>query len=303
MTGSTNAAILLSQIFYWASHMKKEFYKTDESFREEIGLTRHEFNNAKKHIKKLPFITVTVKKVPAQTFYKVNAHKWLEMMQQILNSTSKLVSRKADNSEPESGQLLHENTHEKELTSVASQATQQSDISIFDSSVEKPLTDLQKRKTHARWASYANRLKKAVQLAKQSNCNSQIKTWTNSFWQLHNRDKIPYPRISSVLKWYCDRMVNGDMDMIPEAFSGRSFREKFTRIESAIERCNAPAKVKDGVVPELDILNTKVPDESWPIEMENGERKTRDEFFKLYPEDFHSDGRLKQFGNFGELIN
>lgn len=72
ITGSVSGGVLLSQVMYWYSNAKKEFYKTDADFISETHLTVTEFRNAKKAISELPFISIQRKGVPARTFYDVD---------------------------------------------------------------------------------------------------------------------------------------------------------------------------------------------------------------------------------------
>jgi len=71
ITGSTTAGILLSQIMYWFSK-KDKFYKTDTEIIEETQLTKNELRTAKKKLKELDFITISVEGIPAKTYYKIS---------------------------------------------------------------------------------------------------------------------------------------------------------------------------------------------------------------------------------------
>jgi uncharacterized phage protein (TIGR02220 family) len=73
ITGSTTSAILLSQLmFWWAKVKQREFYKTDAELMEETALTLDEFKYAKARLKKMPFMQIDRKGVPARTFYVIN---------------------------------------------------------------------------------------------------------------------------------------------------------------------------------------------------------------------------------------
>lgn len=73
LTGSSNAAILLSQLMYWWSKMDgNEFYKTDEEIMEETALTEKELRNAKTKIKACSFVKMYLKGVPAKTHYFID---------------------------------------------------------------------------------------------------------------------------------------------------------------------------------------------------------------------------------------
>lgn len=70
ITGSITAGLLLAQVAYWDSVMKREFYKTDKDFSEELGMGICEFKAAKKKI--VEFVDIKVKGIPAKTYYKLN---------------------------------------------------------------------------------------------------------------------------------------------------------------------------------------------------------------------------------------
>ena len=71
ITGSTTAGILLSQLMDWFS-TKDKICKTNIEIMEETSLTENEVRSAKKKIKALPFISITLEGIPAKTFYEIN---------------------------------------------------------------------------------------------------------------------------------------------------------------------------------------------------------------------------------------
>ncbi len=72
ITGSITAGLLLSQLCYWQKTKNDEFYKTNEDVCKETGMTINETKGAKKKIKKLPFVMVEVKGIPAKTYYRID---------------------------------------------------------------------------------------------------------------------------------------------------------------------------------------------------------------------------------------
>jgi hypothetical protein len=74
MTGSTVAALFLSQAWYWTKRTSDEngwFYKTQAEWEEETGLTRSEQETARKVLKTLGLLEEDLKGVPAQMYYRV----------------------------------------------------------------------------------------------------------------------------------------------------------------------------------------------------------------------------------------
>ena len=73
ITGSVNAALMLSQAVYWMKRAPSgEFYKTAEEWREETGLTQREQDTARKKLRKLDFWHEELKDVPAKLHYSID---------------------------------------------------------------------------------------------------------------------------------------------------------------------------------------------------------------------------------------
>lgn len=74
ITGSTNAALLLSQAFYWTKRTKDIegwFYKTRDEWMEETGLTEAELDGAREKCRLAGVIEEKLKGVPATIHYRV----------------------------------------------------------------------------------------------------------------------------------------------------------------------------------------------------------------------------------------
>jgi len=69
----------------------------------------------------------------------------------------------------------------------------------------------------------------------------QIRVWSNSFKQLDTINKVDISRQKAALKWY-KKAVGGEY--IPVVESGKSFREKFTKLEDAMNRKDFSNKPK-----------------------------------------------------------
>jgi hypothetical protein len=73
ISGSVTCGVLLSQLLYWSNKVKgRQFYKTNEGFCEEIGLSAKEFKLAKTKLLNKGFISVEHKSMPRRTYYQVN---------------------------------------------------------------------------------------------------------------------------------------------------------------------------------------------------------------------------------------
>ncbi len=83
ITGSTNAAIFLSQGFYWSKRTKNPdgwFWKTRDDWMEETGLTESELDGAREKCRAAGVMEEKLKGVPATVHYRVNRQKVYELL-------------------------------------------------------------------------------------------------------------------------------------------------------------------------------------------------------------------------------
>jgi hypothetical protein len=83
ITKSTNAALLLSQGFYWSKRTKDTdgwFYKTRLEWMDETGLTEAELDGAREKCREAGVIEEKLKGVPATLHYRVNKQKVYELL-------------------------------------------------------------------------------------------------------------------------------------------------------------------------------------------------------------------------------
>lgn len=81
ITGSMNAAILLSQFVYWhnrSPHEGQKFYNTQEDITVDIGLTRSEQESARKLLRDKGFLTEEYERLAHRMWYKVNPEAIME---------------------------------------------------------------------------------------------------------------------------------------------------------------------------------------------------------------------------------
>lgn len=102
ITKSINGAILLGQLLYW--HRKGSnpewIYKTIKEMEEETSLTRAQQDLAIKKCKKLNFIEVRLKGIPAKRHFKVNVDEIIKSLRGIvqIDGLSQQDCRKQTNS-------------------------------------------------------------------------------------------------------------------------------------------------------------------------------------------------------------
>lgn len=75
ITGSTVAAVFLSQAWYWTPRTTRQdgfFWKTQSEWEDETGLTRSEQETARRILVGLGFIQEKLAGIPARMHFKVN---------------------------------------------------------------------------------------------------------------------------------------------------------------------------------------------------------------------------------------
>ena len=77
------------------------------------------------------------------------------------------------------------------------------------------------------------KLHRAAKNIKRITKRANIKSWVGQFKKLNTLDKVKKKLIKEILVWYIDHI---SQEYIPEAFSAKSFREKFEQIVAAKER-------------------------------------------------------------------
>lgn len=82
LTGSVNAALMLSQAMYWQKRNKDGdwWFQTREKWADETGMTRDEQETARKKLRECPFWKEELRGVPAKMYYKVDVGLLLRMV-------------------------------------------------------------------------------------------------------------------------------------------------------------------------------------------------------------------------------
>jgi hypothetical protein len=86
MMGTTYGGVILSQIMFWTSQYD-EVWKRDSDIIKETQVTQSEMKAAKRALKKLPFLSIVRKGIPAITHYKVDHTRLVEHIVSTKNET------------------------------------------------------------------------------------------------------------------------------------------------------------------------------------------------------------------------
>ncbi len=86
VSGSVNAALMLSQAIYWSrrtSHADKWFYKNREEWEDETGLSRSEQETARRKLVELGVLFEKRQGMPAQLWFRVDLHALSEILKKV----------------------------------------------------------------------------------------------------------------------------------------------------------------------------------------------------------------------------
>ncbi|HYE72626.1 MAG TPA: hypothetical protein VEF04_04810 [Blastocatellia bacterium] len=88
VTGSVTAAVMLSQSLYWQKRSSSGdgfFWKTQEEWEEETGLTRYEQEGARKRLKECGVWLEERRGIPSKLYFKVDTSKLRTLLIQVAN--------------------------------------------------------------------------------------------------------------------------------------------------------------------------------------------------------------------------
>jgi hypothetical protein len=227
---------LLSKYEYLVQTGKSDdnqwFYCLSEEIKETTTLTHPRQQKAIKILQDLDFIQVERKGIPAKLYFKIN----LEVIKQFflqennetrITKTENLDSLKQRNLNLENREsillltnTINNNTIKEELNYIVAENS-----ATVNSKNEKYLP-------------IAYKLGEIITSKKKIKINqSKLKSWAVSIRQLIERDDVQIERVNTALDWYEDN-IGGDY--VPVIESGKSLREKFIKLENAIERDKKP---------------------------------------------------------------
>lgn len=88
LTGSVNAALMLSQAIYWQKRNQDEawWFQSREKWEDETGLSRDEQETARKKLRKLSFWKEDLRGVPAKLYYHVDLDSLMDQLNSLPTS-------------------------------------------------------------------------------------------------------------------------------------------------------------------------------------------------------------------------
>ncbi|WOE32773.1 MULTISPECIES: DNA-binding protein [unclassified Acinetobacter] len=133
-----NGALMLSQMVYWSKRTKDRdgvFYKTQEDWEEETGLTRYEQETARKTLRKLGFVSEIKRGVPCKIHFKVNHDALYQALIQYaeIHHSSMWDSNILDCEEPSNSDVENQHTNTENTQEITT------DIKLSRADLEKIL--------------------------------------------------------------------------------------------------------------------------------------------------------------------
>ncbi|MFW6272206.1 MAG: hypothetical protein ACOC2U_00285 [bacterium] len=212
------------------------FYLKHKTITNEIGISDRIIRTSKKKLIKLGIIEVKLKGAPPKEYIKINfdiIFTYLIGNEQVNEKNPNLTKPLGLNLTKPSGLNLtkpsgfnYNNNKVNNNKQILNHIPAEFSAGVIDKN--KPFIPL------------AKKLGRIIQFKKNIKLtNSKINGWANSIRLLVEQDGVEKIRIAKALKWY--RKHHSD-DYVPVIESGKTLREKFLRLEAAIERDNSPKK-------------------------------------------------------------
>lgn len=237
--GSVECGLILSQLLYWKGK-KNPFWKTNKELVAETHCSIKQVIKAKNILKKLPFFKITKKGIPAKTWYKFDYTSFVNYAfpnHELLDTQG----------EPKQSHKVSQNDSSVEAKTTHLSITEIT-TEINNTSPHKVDEGFSKDFNSSWEVKFAIHLEKTIRKFRKISNTSRIKLWAKSIKKLYTIEKVPRTRIKTVLKWYCKQLPKRYKDKwFIEAYSGSAFREKFLKIEAAIDRDTEntiPEKIK-----------------------------------------------------------
>ena len=235
----------IEQLDYQTSAKRKTrwLYITNDTFYRTLMLSAAKVLKITNLLKKYNLIFTKLKGTPPIKYYAINYEMTLEVAKTVnFSKIKKLNSLKLRNLILENKEilLLRKNYLDTSL--------------LLDTDIDKSISvrpakrnghshsNVKGKEVDPSYLKLAKKLSKIVHTQKNIvHTPLQIRVWSNSFKQLDTINKVDISRQKAALKWY-KKAVGGEY--IPVVESGKSFREKFTKLEDAMNRKDFTNKPK-----------------------------------------------------------
>jgi hypothetical protein len=207
------------------------FYFTNDQQVNELFLDRKTIIKAKKVLIKKQLIFSKLKGLPLKEWFLLNFEKIHDI---ISNEDITIHTTSGMDKDPGCG-----------MDKIPTSGMDNIIITEYNNNKEKtvsvPTQKISLKEKNKEYLPLAEKLSTIIQTKKKVNISqTKINTWANDVRMIVETDGIDYVRIRKALKWYA---TNIGGKYIPVIESGGSLREKFLKLENAIERENESSYV------------------------------------------------------------
>ena len=220
------------------------FFLTYQQQSEQTGMSVHQLRKCKKTLIEKGILWTEKRGVPAKEFYWIDfellAQEWLDINPDCLGQEVKDFKDKTSGS---LRTIYKENKYkENKYNNIPRPEGLDSDSggkenkSNGNHPKEPKGGTVQER--NKQYLPIAKKLSGIIQEQKNiHHTSSQLKSWSSEIRKLVENNKVDVDRINNLLDWYQN---NAGGEYIPVVESGSTLRNKFTRLEAAMERKSKP---------------------------------------------------------------
>lgn len=198
----------------------KWFYLLHEQQMEQTGLTLAKLQTCKKTLKDDKVLTMEKKGIPAKEYYCIDFNQLMEIVPIALRTSP----GKTPGQEVPQTPGLYNNNKLNNYISVPDKVSDNDHSSI----------KVSKKERSKEYLPLAKQLSKIIHTVKNiKHTPSQLQTWAYSICQLVENSGIDRRRIRRALNWYEKHISD---PYVPVIESGLSLKEKFLKLEAAMQR-------------------------------------------------------------------
>jgi len=252
---------LIDKMKYFAKKGKLEedgsFFLTYENQSTQTGMSEYQLRKCKNELKKMGILTTEIRGIPPKEFYIIHmnvlVNEYLRNIPLVFKGMSlkKLEECPLKNlrNVPKKTQGINKDTEYKDTeykdteSNISLSDFKKSDDACSFSSDNNPSSKNNEKipikERNKLYLPIAKRLSNIIRQTKQiKHTPQQLKKWANEIRKLVEGNGIPPDRINQALNWYEE---NAGGEYVPVIESGASLREKFIKLENAMERASKPS--------------------------------------------------------------
>ena len=209
----------------------KWFWRTNTQIEIDTSLTLHKIQTIKKKLISLGVLEIKAMGVPRKDYYRVDIDLIREIIAEKFLESCRTRNINVRNFRTlRYGFSVHSHIRENKEDKI--------DISLEAESSN--IESFQKNKPSNKAIAQAKQLAEIIlSKRKMKFTSSQISSWAVEIHRLHTDNGVDPSRVRHALDWYAEH-IGGEY--VPVIQSGKALRDKFPKLEAAIERDKAPRK-------------------------------------------------------------